>query len=257
MCNYFRGFGSMMNNAGECGFPEIDFLKLEMDAPVNRFFEQVFEWKYMSYLFYHSMWARKCKWIDLIIEDSGDPLFDKFLTAGSSRVQVPIREGMEENFNWFLKTGMIWGEDGEPPVYGDADYVSMIQEIKEARQGDYSDREGNIKPESTNLVVLTNSTYYWDIINNDLHLLNIRNDLNREIVIDSIVYRIIDIIQKDPSDNSVWKIILDRPFESRPDRVYTHSVGAYFVGSPWEVTIPTKLVYLRNNNDRLPCYPLP
>jgi len=38
----------------------------------------------LTYLFYHSMWARKCKWADLIDEDSGDALFDKFLMSGAA-----------------------------------------------------------------------------------------------------------------------------------------------------------------------------
>jgi hypothetical protein len=98
----------------------------------------------MTYLFYHSMWARKCKWADLIDEDSGDPLFDKFLMAGSSCVQVPIQPGMEDVFLYFLKHHKVWGKSGVPPLPGDDDYISMIQEMKEADQGDYSDRPGRI-----------------------------------------------------------------------------------------------------------------
>jgi hypothetical protein len=127
MCNYFNGIGSMMERVSPCGYPEINFEKLEKDAPVIQFFEQVFEWEYMTYLFYHSMWARKCKWADLIDEDSGDPLFDKFLMSGAARVQVPIRPGMEDIVSWFLKTGQLWGATGTPPVSGDDTYVSMIQ----------------------------------------------------------------------------------------------------------------------------------
>ena len=112
LCNYFNGIGSMVERVAPCGYPEIDFAKLERDSPIIQFFEQVFEWEYVNYLFYHSMWARKCKWPELIDEDSGDPLFDKFLMAGAARVQVPIRNGMEEYFAWFLKTGQIWGASG-------------------------------------------------------------------------------------------------------------------------------------------------
>ena len=35
-----------------------------------------------------------------------------------------------------------------------------------------------------------------------------------------------------------------------------HAVGALFVGAPWEIIIPTELVYLRNKKDKLPVYPL-
>ena len=108
----------MIEQVAPCGYPEIDFAKLEQDCPIIQFFEQVFEWEYVSYLFYHRMWARKCKWPELIDEDSGDPLFDKFLTAGAARVQVPIRNGMEDYFAWFLKTGQIWGASGRAAGLG-------------------------------------------------------------------------------------------------------------------------------------------
>ena len=133
LCNYFNGIGSMMEKVAPCGYPEIDFAKLEKDAPIVQFFEQVFEWNHSNYLFYHSMWARKCKWPELIDEDSGDPLFDKFLMAGAARAQVPIRDGMQNFFTWFLKTGQIWGASGIPPVSGDDEYISMIQELKESK----------------------------------------------------------------------------------------------------------------------------
>ena len=35
-----------------------------------------------------------------------------------------------------------------------------------------------------------------------------------------------------------------------------HAVGAKFVGAPWEVVIPTELVFLRGQKDKLPVYPL-
>ncbi|MCB0541309.1 MAG: hypothetical protein KDE33_27625, partial [Bacteroidetes bacterium] len=257
MCNYFKDMGSMLYNVGDCKYPEINFQKLEKDTPIIQFFEQVFEWNYVTYLFYHSMWARKCKWEEMLEEDSGDPLFDKFLTAGASRVQVPIREGMEEIFNWFLKTGQIWGLSGEPPVHGDDEYVSMIQEIKESRQGDYSERVGEIKAtENSHTVQLTNSLFYWDVLGNKQHILNIKNDIDREILIDFEVYRIVNIEQPDLSSNSIWAITLDKPFKGIEGNSYKHSVGALFVGAPWEVRIPTKLVYLQNKDDKLPEYPL-
>ena len=64
-------------------------------------------------------------------------------------MQVPIRSGMEDYFAWFLKTGQIWGASGIPPVSGDDEYVSMIQELKESKQGDYSDRPGLIEARTT------------------------------------------------------------------------------------------------------------
>ena len=109
MCNYFNGIGSMMEKVSPCGYPEVNFEKLEIDVPGIQFFEQVFEWNYINYLFYHSMWARKCKWSELIDAGFGDPLFDKFLMAGAARVQVPETRAWKNIFSWFLKNGSDLG----------------------------------------------------------------------------------------------------------------------------------------------------
>ncbi len=257
MCNYFNGIGSMMERVAPCGYPEIDLAKLEKDAPVIQFFEQVFEWEYITYLFYHSMWARKCKWAELIDEDSGDPLFDKFLMSGAARTQVPVRPGMEEVFTWFLATGQIWGATGKPPLPGETEYVAMIQELKEARQGDYDERPGLI--DATNgdtVLLLKDSTFYWDAINGVPSVSAIENDRDREILLGYKVHRIVDVVQADPTDATKWHITIDVPYPGPTAANLKHAVGAVFVGAPWEVVTPTELVYLRNNTDTLPTYPL-
>ena len=257
MCNYFNGIGSMMEKVYPCGYPEINFEKLEKEAPIIQFFEQVFEWNYVTYLFYHSMWARKCKWPELIDEDSGDALFDKFLMSGASRVQIPVRPGMEEIFSWFLKTGQIWGASGIPPISGDDEYISMIQELKESKQCDYTDRNGLIEAtQGSDLLKLADSTYYWDFLNNRVNSLKLGNDIDREILVDYEIYRIVNIEQDNPADNSHWKITINKPYEGNSAVNLKHAVGALYVGAPWEIKIPTKLVYLRNNKDKLPVYPL-
>jgi hypothetical protein len=257
MCNYFNGLGSVMEHVAPCGYPEINFEQLAKDSPVIQFFEQVFEWEYVTYLFYHSMWARKCKWAELIDEDSGDPLFDKFLMSGAARVQVPVRPGLHSVFCWFLKTGQIWNATGEPPVPGDDDYVAMIQELKEAAQCDYSDRPGLIAAvQGSDTLTLTGSTFYWDLINNQPATLALDNDVDREILVNFKVYRIVKVEQTNVGDNSTWTITIDKPYPDPTENNMKHAVGAVFVGAPWEVVVPTELVYLRNPHDKLPTYPL-
>lgn len=257
MCNYFNGMGAVHEKVKPCGFPEIRFKRWKKRAPIVQFFEQVVEWKHVTYLFYSSMWARKCKWVEYFEEDSGDPLFDKFLTAGAARVQVPIRQGMEDTFNYFLKTGEIWNGSDKPPIFGDDDYVSMIQELKESKNGDYSLREGEITAQdNSNILTLTNSSFYWDEINETQDTLNIENDINRELLIDFETYRVIGITQSDVNDPTTWVIELDRNFEGATGQTHLHSVGDLYVGAPWEINIPTKLVYLRNQESPLPTYPL-
>jgi hypothetical protein len=203
------------------------------------------------------MWARKCKWPELIDEDSGDPLFDKFLMAGAARVQVPIRNGMEEYFAWFLKTGQVWGASGVPPISGDDEYVSMIQELKESKQGDYSDRPGLIEAtKNSDVLKLTGSGFYWDFVNNAPNALTLANDVDRELLVDFELYRIVKVEQATAGDPMSWNITIGQPYPGTSAKNLKHAVGAVYVGAPWEIRIPTKLVYLRNPNDKLPTYPL-
>lgn len=257
MCSYFPGMAAVYGRAAPCGYPAIDFAAMERNAPVIQFFEQLFEWEYVNYLFYHSMWARQCKWVELISEDSGDPLFDKFLTAGAARVQVPVRPGMEKIFLWFEATGQLWGASGQPPLPGDIEYVSMIQELKEARQGDYVDRPGLIAATAgSDQLQLSDSLHYWDSLNGAADAAIIDNDRDRELLVDFRTYRIVEVAQKAPADPTQWVITIDRPYEGTTAAALKHAVGALFVGAPWEVLTPTQLVYLRNPADPLPSYPL-
>lgn len=250
MCDYFNENKALMHNVKDCGYPEPDFKRLEKEGKIIQFFEQVFEWKLMNYIFYSDMWADKCTWADLIDQDSGDPLFDKFLQAGAAKVQVPIRDGMGEVFNWFLITGQIWGQSGNPPMVGDENYVSIIQEIKEDKQCQYTDRPGVIDfgatPTATKELILSDSTYYWSFLANDVDEGLIDNDIDREIVINCKVYKIISIEEITPGDNTKWKISVDRVVEPGDIQFHKHSVGAKCIGPPWEVMYGTNLVYLKD-----------
>ena len=87
-------------------------------------------------------------------------------------------------------------------------------------------------------------------------MLILDNDINRELLLDFIIYRIVKVDQLVSGDNTAWNITVDRPYEGNNAINLKHAVGALFVGAPWEIVIPTKLVYLRNNSDKLPVYPL-
>jgi hypothetical protein len=53
-----------------------------------------------------------------------------------------------------------------------------------------------------------------------------------------------------------WTLTIDPPFADANAVNLKHAVGAVFVGAPWEIVVPTELVYLRNTTDKLPVYPL-
>ena len=70
------------------------------------------------------------------------------------------------------------------------------------------------------------------------------------------MYRIVKVEQPNANDPMTWTITVDRAYQDPSATNLKHAVGAVFVGAPWEIVIPTKLVYLRNTNDKLPTYPL-
>jgi hypothetical protein len=76
------------------------------------FMEECFEWDQMTFKFHPYFWGRHEKWTELINQTDNDPLFEKFLSSGSSTVVVPVRPGYEKLFAFYMRTGQLWlGED--------------------------------------------------------------------------------------------------------------------------------------------------
>lgn len=106
-----------------------------------RFFEQVFEWEHMQYLFYPYFWGRRENWYDTMLADNPDPLFAEFLKSGSARVVIPVRPQLEGDLRYFLMTGQIWN-GGAMPGITDTDYLPITEEIK-----DRDDAQGGETPQ--------------------------------------------------------------------------------------------------------------
>lgn len=101
---------------------------------IAQFFEQAFEWNQTFYEFYPYFWTDKNRWEELVnMESVGDPLFDKFLSAGSSRVVIPVSPNYEESMLFFLKTGLIW-TGGKLPAFEEEAYLSILEEVKSGIQ---------------------------------------------------------------------------------------------------------------------------
>ncbi|MDB4917960.1 MAG: hypothetical protein JWM95_5604 [Gemmatimonadetes bacterium] len=266
-CQFFDQFNAMRQRVKPCGHPQMDIRKAQLDGRVVQFFEQAFDWNLMTYLFYRYFWGRKSTWADKLHEESSDPIFKQFLSAGSARVLLPIRDGYAEYVQIFLSTGEIWGNSGQPPLPDDPHFVSIAQEMKEQMGNYYVDREGRIQGSSgSNQVTLDNGSRYWNLgdpaasppIPAHVDALAIAADLDRELTADFRTYRIV-AIDPDPSGSAppaFWTMTLDRPFEGEPATDYPWSTGAVFVGTPWEFTTPTTLTFLRETSKCLPCYPL-
>lgn len=128
--------------------PDFDIFDAVDEGKTIQFFEQAFEWENLTYLFYPYFWARKEQWVHKSSIYDNDPLFTKFLQAGSSRVVMPVRPGYNEVVTYFMQTGQIWGKDGNPPLIKKEDgslndlFISIAEELK-----NQTDDLGNAVPE--------------------------------------------------------------------------------------------------------------
>ncbi len=119
------------------GYPEYNYEKAFKQGKVIEFFEQAFEWNYLMYQLYPYFWGNKDRWMDNIRNGADtDPLFGKFLSAGSCRVVVPARPGFEKAVANFLQRGTLW-DNSEPEVIAGVSYhdantlLSIIQQVTE------------------------------------------------------------------------------------------------------------------------------
>ncbi len=234
----------------------------ERDGEFVRFFEQAFEWKFMNFVLYPYFWSRKCTWVDKFAEESDNPLFQRFLKAGSARVSISVTLGFESHVLYFLRTKRIWQRSGRPPVTG-SDFIPIYQELKENKDYFNTDREGRLDVENgQSTVALKNTDQYWNYGNPSsippipagVNADKIAADIDREIFIDGKQYRIVNIQLATAPD--MWTITLERPYEGVDAENLPWSTGAIFVGAPWEFKIPTRLVWLREEGRCLPCYPI-
>ncbi|HET8658122.1 MAG TPA: hypothetical protein VFM55_03890 [Micromonosporaceae bacterium] len=105
--------------------PRIDRLELEKEADYIQFFEDLFDWPNLVYLFYPYQWAGRDRWATLRSRTSSDPIHEAFLQAGAARVMVPVRAGFEHAVGRYLATSEIpkltprpWrgGRNPYPPI---------------------------------------------------------------------------------------------------------------------------------------------
>lgn len=117
----FEGYEVTVNN------------QLSQYASFVKFMEQAFEWEIMSYNFYPYYWGNRNDWKDLYnYNESDDPIFRSFMQSGMARVIVTVRPGFEEAVALYMSTGILWN-GGEMPVIGNPLYISIVDEVKQAK----------------------------------------------------------------------------------------------------------------------------
>ena len=212
-------------------YPQMDIEEADVEGKHIQFFEQAFEWTNMTYLFYPYFWGRKEDWVlNSHLEDT-DPIFEKFLKAGAARVQVPVRCGYDEVILHYLETeGEIW-EGGDPPHVDNELYVSIVDAIQEEQGVELTEGEGTIFVANDGATITGEETEFDE----DKHT-------NREIIIKGFKYRIAEV-------QSPTSLKLTEKYRGTTEYNITYYFGVQFVGEPWEVKIPTSLVYLQEDSE--------
>lgn len=104
--------------------------QLDEHAKLVSFLEQAVNWSLMSYIFYPYFYAPRESWsVKISHEATRDRLFAAFLSAGMSRVMLPIRPGFEAVFSYFLHTGRVWSGSGFVLDSEDDLYLSVADEM--------------------------------------------------------------------------------------------------------------------------------
>jgi hypothetical protein len=141
--NPFNGREALLGAANTLDWRETDFERARSCAPTIQFMEQAFEWGNMTYVFYPYYWAGRPRWDQLSNLEGVDPEFERFLKAGSVRVVVPVRPGMEAALHhWLLYLEPFLGRP--MPLPSDSMFVSVATEIHDLTQPP----EGGIAGES-------------------------------------------------------------------------------------------------------------
>src|SRR5205823_3324226 len=108
----FDTFDAMRRNVAPHGYPEIAFADAQAEGRYIQFFENAFEWRNMTYIFYPYFWGNKEDWVTTSQITDTDPLYTRFLQAGAARVQVPVRQGFETSLLHYLHISIRWEGEG-------------------------------------------------------------------------------------------------------------------------------------------------
>jgi hypothetical protein len=227
----FDDFDAMRRGIPPYGYPQMNLSEAIAEGGYIEFFEQAFEWANMSYRFYPYFWARKSEWPTYLRQDDADPLFGQFLQAGAARVQVPVRPGFEQAVLYLLETGnKPWEEDDTEFHIDGSLYIAMVDEISDEQRGAFTKGQGTIAVHQGNTEITGSGTAFDE----SLHL-------DRDIMIARRIYRVAAV-------PSATELTLDRPFQDPSANGIGYSFGGRLVGDPWEVRVPTSLVYLQDGD---------
>jgi hypothetical protein len=125
----FENFNALAGGDGT-NYPKMLFNETTNESKFIKFFEQAFEWKNITYEFYPYFWGKRQNWLKIKNLRDNDPLFQKFLQAGSVRVVVPVNSEFALSVLHYQENGVIW-EGIEQPIIDDENFMSLLSELNE------------------------------------------------------------------------------------------------------------------------------
>jgi hypothetical protein len=246
----FDGVSNFIENA--VGYQEVDPEKSKRFAEKALFFKEAMEWRQMSYFLYPYYWGRRDTWGYRRNLQDPDPIHQNFLQAGGARVIVPVTPRYEERVLHYLSTP----EENEmdrvrwipPKDKEDTDYQDMIAkseaedvwlEVLINKNTDFQRGSGTLSVKKGDAVVAINLDSMW---------IPDARDLERELYIGGELYSVVEIVKSTKEER---QIRLDRPYELSDNTCASYATDSVLVGTPWRVRIPTTLVILSEEKEKL------
>jgi hypothetical protein len=230
------------------GINEVDPNAADENARPIQFYEEAFEWEQMSYFFYPYFWGRRDynalrrSFTDI------DSRYEAFLRAGAARVIVPVTPGYEKRVIMYLTADNTLDEiekislaseidDDETPIEVDAsEYKTLWVELLQDRKDGIALGSGTLQVRKGQTRIDINDDSIWEVR---------EIDIGREIFIRGDRY---EIAQIDSTSNS-FELGTEYQAEDEDRAVYV--TGSVPFGPPWTVNLPTNLVVLDENKDRI------
>ncbi|MFZ6721051.1 hypothetical protein [Undibacterium sp. Ji49W] len=99
------------------------------DAQRAILMDSYLDWDLMITKFYEYFYADTCRWAELSAAKGSDAAMTAFLQAGFAKVTVPIAEGKEAAFLYYMVTGHLW-TSAAAPTFSDPTILDMLAEIQ-------------------------------------------------------------------------------------------------------------------------------
>jgi hypothetical protein len=202
--------------------------------PFIWFHENSFEWSNMVYLFYPYFWGNRYQWKDKLAIRENDFLFQQFLQAGYAKVIVPVNPDAEAQVLRYISDPLVT----ETEIYDDAiagtesHFEDLWMELLQDKIDGLARGSGTLSVRNGETEVNINADSAWTLI---------VDDLSRVIVIEGVEY-VVDMIREER------RFRINKPYERANNEKARYFLKGKLIGSPWEVILPTPLIYLNQED---------